>query len=181
MRGLARHATTASRELHTCCPFLVGDAAAFISVVQFSSNWSVEVGPTRKGSFGATTDVRALVQLQGGTNMAAGIEKCRSLLTQEAPMSSSANAKVIVLLTDGAPDSQTDAASAAAKAKSSNIAVVTVGVGGADLTFLEASISTGAGYSFSSASFNNDAANCRAAPAGRVARGGFPAALRTSS
>jgi hypothetical protein len=64
----------------------------------------------------------------------------------------------MVLLTDGAPDPREEATRAAQTAKAAGTVIITMGVAGADLQFMEG-LSSGAGYNFSAENFDNDAAN----------------------
>jgi hypothetical protein len=93
----------------------------------------------------------------GGTDMASGISACQSLFEQE-PMRSTGRKMMLVLLTDGKPDSEAAATAAADRAKAAGIAVITMGVAKADLRLM-AVLSSGPGYNFSAEKFNNDAAN----------------------
>jgi len=56
--------------------------------------------------------------------------------------------KIIIILTDGAPDSASEAESAAVVAKGKDIRVITVGVSGADENFLKKIASSSADYHF---------------------------------
>jgi hypothetical protein len=89
--------------------------------------------------------------------MDAGIAGCQFLLEQE-PMRSTGHGKVLVLLTDGAPNSQELTVAAADKAKAAGSVIITMGVAKADLQFMQG-LSSGAGYNFSAENFDNDAAN----------------------
>uniref|UniRef100_A0A383VFT5 VWFA domain-containing protein n=1 Tax=Tetradesmus obliquus TaxID=3088 RepID=A0A383VFT5_TETOB len=133
-----------------------GNPSAIVAAMEFSSNQAILIPPTIKSDVDAST-LRKFIKESGGTNMASGIEACQSLFKQE-PMSSTGRRNVLILLTDGQPDSPSNTAAAADKAKSAGTAIITMGVSGADLVLMSG-LSSGPGYSFSADEFNNDAAN----------------------
>jgi hypothetical protein len=108
---------------------------------------------------------------KGGTDMTAGINACKSLFATNPLMSAARDSKVIVLLTDGGPNSPTETSAAAGAAKASGITLITVGVGSANLAYMD-SLSSGAGYAYSAAAFNNDATNLGVQVSPVVCRGG---------
>jgi Mg-chelatase subunit ChlD len=95
---------------------------------------------------------------KGGTDMTAGINACKNLLATHPLMSGTRRSKVLVLLTDGGPDNPETTSAAAAAAKASGITLITVGVGSANLAYMD-SLSSGAGYAYSAA--YSDATNLR--------------------
>jgi len=137
---------------------IIGDDAAYVAVVEFSDGTYTHVPPTKKSSVDTST-LRTARQFTGLTYMGEAIRKCQSILTQDLMFSSpTRHAKVIVLLTDGAPNGVLDPVTEANAAKLAGTTIITVGVGGADLALLD-TLSNGAGYAYSADAFNNDATN----------------------
>jgi hypothetical protein len=148
-----------------------GNPGAYVAAVEFSDTNETEIPPTKR-SVVDTTVLRSAKKQGGGTDMYAGIATCQYLLEDE-PMKSTGHTKVVVLLTDGAPDSHEEATTATDKAKAAGIVIITMGVKGADLPFM-GSLSSGAGYNFSAENFDNDAANIGAEIAPRLCSGKSP-------
>jgi hypothetical protein len=142
-----------------------GDPHAIVAAMEFSQSQTTLISPTKKGEVDAST-LRKVTKEDGGTDMAGGIIACQSLFEQE-PMRSTGRKKIMVLLTDGKPDSEAAATAAADKAKTAGITIVTMGVAGADLNLMT-SVSSGLGYNFSAEFFDNDAANIGAEIAPKV-------------
>ncbi|GBG00309.1 hypothetical protein Rsub_13287 [Raphidocelis subcapitata] len=118
----------------------MGNGDAYISVVEFSYEALVHIPPIARRN-ADTTVLRSLPMMAGSTNMAAGLQKA------------------IVLLTDGAPDSYIDASEQAEAAKAHGITIVTIGVGGADLDYMDTLSSGPYDFAFSAGAFDNDATN----------------------
>ncbi|GBF97829.1 hypothetical protein Rsub_11355 [Raphidocelis subcapitata] len=135
----------------------MGNGDAYISVVEFSGTTLVHIPPTPKRD-ADTTVLRSLPMMAGSTNMAAGLQKCDELLRQ-GPSAGGANNRAIVLLTDGAPDSYQAASMEAEAAKAHGVTIVTIGVGGADLDYMDTLSSGPYDFAFSAGAFENDATN----------------------
>jgi hypothetical protein len=142
-----------------------GNTDAYVAAVEFSDTNITHIPPTKRSLVDATM-LRRIDKQSGFTNMYAGLAACQSLL-EEQPMKSTGSSKVIVLLTDGGPDSREDAMKAADMAKAAGTAITTIGVANADLSFM-ATLSSGPGYNFSTVAFDNDAANIGAEVAPKV-------------
>lgn len=151
-----------------CCPLslthlhmvFAGAADANIAVVEFANGQtSTLVPPTPKATVD-TSLLRNLAACSGClTPMHLGISKCQQLLLSDPVMQATNNhGKVIVLLTDGWPDDSGSATSVANTAKAAGIKIVTVAVGTADTIYMS-TLSSGNGFNFSAAAFNNDATN----------------------
>lgn len=109
-----------------------------LSVVQFGSGAVLEISPTlisdasSAASFAAA--VNAIVKDNGSTNMAAAIDLC----VQQGFDFGPGQKQVIDLSTDGEPNSDDDARSAATNAVQAGVdAINALGVGAADIAFLQ--------------------------------------------
>ncbi|KAG5178243.1 hypothetical protein JKP88DRAFT_248328 [Tribonema minus] len=106
----------------------------------------------------------------GGTAMDSAINGCVASLNAESMFltvallcccvnaatgqaSGSTKSRVIVLLTDGQPNSRSATTAAASRAKAAGISIVTVGVAGADIAYMDTLSSGGAGSTISATQF----------------------------
>jgi molecular chaperone DnaK (HSP70) len=120
----------------SCVEFaeILGDLnGARVGLVSFADGARIEAGLTEDG--------RSLVSAARGLSLYGGTDLASGLQTAATVFDSDTGHRVVVVLTDGAPNSKPAAASSAAALVDRGIEIVTVGVQGADMGFL-ASIAT---------------------------------------
>jgi molecular chaperone DnaK (HSP70) len=120
----------------SCADFarLVGDLpGARVGLVSFASGARIEA-PLSEAPGPVVAAARRL-SVYGGTDLSAGLEAAPKLFDRDD------GRRVIVVVTDGEPNSTDSARAAAAACHAAGIEIVTVGVSGADMAFL-GSIST---------------------------------------
>ncbi len=104
------------------------------AAISFSSDASLDQELTT--DYQAIKDAIDAYDAGGGTNMAAGIDTARDELINGTNATTGAN-KVMILLSDGEPNSESDAEDAATAAKDDGIRLFTIALGSADTAFLE--------------------------------------------
>ena len=104
-----------------------------IAVIGFGSGTHLGTGPTTDQS----TIKAAIDNLHdgGGTNMSRALEQARNTLDSE--VGTGGRNRNILLFTDGQPQSQSAALSAAKDCRNNGVRVVAIGSGGADIAYLE--------------------------------------------
>jgi molecular chaperone DnaK len=100
-----------------------------VGIISFDS--SAHLRSTLTGDASAVVKVLGALRASGSTNMAAALEMACSALQSKT------GNRVIVIVTDGSPDSPPAALHAASQAKRSGIEVLAIGTGDSDQVFLD--------------------------------------------